>query len=101
MKEQAADNSLEQEKLLESETVELEAKNEGDEHPEKLVVTTTTGLVVHSLAEGVAMGASMYMTFSDRASSMGAMVIFAIFIHKMPEAIGFGTFLTHKNVSSK
>ena len=31
-----------------------------DEHPKKGLWVTTTGLIVHSLAEGVAMGASLY-----------------------------------------
>jgi len=34
-----------------------------DEHPTKDLWVTTTGLVVHSLAEGVAMGASLYSKF--------------------------------------
>ena len=28
---------------------------------------------------------------------MGIMIVLAILIHKVPEAIGFGTFLKHKN----
>ena len=36
-----------------------------DEHPSKDLWVTTTGLVVHSLAEGVAMGASLYSKFPN------------------------------------
>ena len=83
-----------------------------DEHPTKDLWVTTTGLVVHSLAEGVAMGASLYskfylvnqtfiVTFSSQGgSSVGLVVALAIFIHKAPEALGFGTFLTHKGASN-
>jgi len=57
---------------------------------------------VHSLAEGVAMGASLYMQYNGKkGSSVGLVVALAIFIHKAPEALGFGTFLHHKGASSK
>ena len=61
---------------------------------------TTIGLVIHSLAEGIALGASMYLANSDSSTSdMGLVVQLAILIHKAPEAMGFGTFLLHKGAN--
>ena len=97
------------------ETPLIEKAGATDEHPDKDLWVTTTGLVVHSLAEGVAMGASLYSKFpaliinltllvqynGKKGSSVGLVVALAIFIHKAPEALGFGTFLHHKGASSK
>jgi len=58
---------------------------------------TTVGLCVHSLAEGVAMGSSQFMSAqSITHSGLGLTVVIALFLHKIPEGIGFGSFLTFK-----
>jgi zinc transporter ZupT len=67
---------------------------------------TTVGLCVHSLAEGVAMGSSQFSNFllfiplvsaqSITHSGLGLTVVIALFLHKIPEGIGFGSFLTFK-----
>ena len=68
---------------------------------------TTVALCVHSLAEGVAMGASLYLGNghghshgnddhdAEHGSSVGLMITLALFLHKAPEAAGYGTFLVH------
>lgn len=60
----------------------------------KSALLTTIALSVHSLAEGVAMGSSLFLgQLEDGASSVGYMVTLALFMHKAPEAAGYGTFI--------
>ena len=66
-------------------------------------IVTTIGLAVHSVADGAALGASLYRKwflisklflvdqFTD--SSLGLLIFAAIMCHKAPASIGFGTFL--------
>jgi len=74
---------------------------------------TTIALCVHSLAEGVAMGASLYLgqaghghshgdhgaetVEEEGGSSVGLMITLALFMHKAPESAGFGTFIVGMN----
>lgn len=67
------------------------------------VLVSTIGLVIHSLADGVALGASLFCNpfnltcvvseKSEQASSLGLIIFIAILLHKAPAALGFGTFL--------
>lgn len=61
------------------------------------VAITTAGLCFHSMAEGVAMGASQYLgAISDgNKQAVGATVVVALFIHKIPESVAFGSYLVH------
>jgi zinc transporter ZupT len=66
---------------------------------------------MHSFAEGLAVGGTLLCKFllnlSDLESlqgtgnSLGYLVVIAIIIHKAPEAIGFGSFLTSRNISNE
>lgn len=49
------------------------------------------------MAEGVAMGASQYLgAISDgNKQAVGATVVVALFIHKIPESVAFGSYLVH------
>jgi len=57
---------------------------------------TTIGLVIHSIADGLALGASLYLSEAGGAKGLGIVIFIAILMHKSPTAIGFGTFLAHK-----
>lgn len=68
---------------------------------------TTVALSVHSLVEGVAMGASLYLGQIEKteneasgSSQVGFMIMIALFLHKGPEAAGYGTFIVHMNCKS-
>ena len=57
----------------------------------------TTGLVFHSIADGVALGASLYysiMLQKGKTNSLGALIFLAILVHKIPASVGLGTILT-------
>ena len=58
---------------------------------------TTFGLCCHSLADGAAMGTSLFFSSvaatEDSASNVGVVIFFAILMHKIPASIGLGTFL--------
>lgn len=64
------------------------------------VLTATAGLCAHSIADGVALGASLFMSFEESASmGLGYSVIIALLIHKVPEALSFGSYLIVKKVT--
>ena len=66
------------------------------EKKKQSALLTTIALCVHSLAVGVSMGASLYLSQqSEKAgsSSVGIMIVIALFLHKAPEAAGYGTFI--------
>ena len=53
------------------------------------------------------MGASLYLgqvekneNASDSSSSVGYMIMIALFLHKAPEAAGYGTYIVHMNCKS-
>ena len=65
---------------------------------EKTPFVTTFGLCCHSLADGAAMGCSLFFSAvasasKDAGSNVGMVIFFAILMHKIPAAIGLGTFL--------
>jgi len=66
----------------------------------KSVYITTIGLVVHSIADGLALGSSLFLSqvSSDEdkdAQTLGLVIYAAILLHKFPASVGFGTFLAH------
>ncbi|KAH0544931.1 hypothetical protein FGG08_001011 [Glutinoglossum americanum] len=58
---------------------------------------TTTGLVIHAAADGIALGASS----SAAHSSLGFIVFFAIMIHKAPAAFGLTSVLLKQGLSKR
>lgn len=52
-------------------------------------------MAIHSLADGAALGASLYLDSFGETDSLGLLIFFAIMLHKAPASIGFGTFLRH------
>lgn len=87
------------------------AKSRREDKQKQSALLTTIALCVHSLAEGVAMGASLYRKWkfflnccdcvvgqtadSGGSASVGFMITLALFLHKAPEAAGYGTFIVH------
>jgi zinc transporter ZupT len=74
------------------------------------VIVSTTGLVLHSISDGLALGASLFCKLikcgvkdsvyivsekSNSAGNLGIIIFIAILLHKAPAAIGFGTYLNH------
>ncbi|MBE3049152.1 ZIP family metal transporter, partial [Candidatus Bathyarchaeota archaeon] len=59
--------------------------------------TTTTGLVIHAAADGIAMGASS----STSNARLGFIVFFAILIHKAPAAFGLTSVLLRQGLSKR
>jgi len=60
---------------------------------------STIGLVIHSIADGLALGASLFLSYkSNSAHGLGILIFLAILMHKAPAAIGFGTFLYHEGL---
>lgn len=62
------------------------------------VKVATYGMCIHSAAEGLSLGASLFVSFFGQGS-LGLIVVMAILMHKAPESIGYGSFLTDHNVS--
>jgi len=73
---------------------------------EKSPLVTTVGLVIHSISDGVALGASVYFSSlvgkvsgekgkSGGQGGLGLVIFFAILMHKIPATLGLGTFLGH------
>jgi zinc transporter 9 len=60
-------------------------------------LATTTGLVIHAAADGIAMGASS--TASD--SKLGFIIFFAIMLHKAPAAFGLTSVLLKQGLSKR
>jgi zinc transporter 9 len=58
-------------------------------------VSTTIGLLVHSLADGISLGASAAVSASEKGSavSLDIIVFIAIMVHKAPAAFGLCTVL--------
>jgi zinc transporter 9 len=54
------------------------------------------GLVIHSLSDGIALGVSLFFSFlfKQEDSTLGIVIFFAILMHKIPTAVGLGTFLS-------
>ncbi|VDN99111.1 unnamed protein product [Rodentolepis nana] len=60
---------------------------------EHSALTTTVGLVVHSLADGLAIGAAFSLTID-----LTLILFIAIMLHKAPAAFGFVSFLVHSGL---
>lgn len=60
-------------------------------------LATTTGLVIHAAADGIAMGASA--TTSN--TSVGLIIFFAILVHKAPAAFGLTSTLLRQGLSKR
>jgi zinc transporter 9 len=58
---------------------------------------TTTGLVIHAAADGIALGASS----AASNNSLGFIIFFAIMVHKAPAAFGLTSVLLKQGVSKR
>lgn len=59
-------------------------------------LATTTGLVIHAFADGIAMGAS-----ATSSSSLGFIIFLAIMVHKAPAAFGLTSVLLKQGLSKR
>ena len=73
----------------------------GHNRSTKNVLITTIGLAIHSLADGAALGASLYLESFGETKGLGMIIFLAIMLHKAPASLGFGTFLQHQGCSAK
>jgi len=64
------------------------------------IVVSLMGFIIHSMADGCALGASLFLSTQLEGSSLGIVIFFAVLMHKIPTAIGFGTFLVHEGLSA-
>jgi len=63
------------------------------------IIVSTIGFVVHSVADGLALGTSLFLSTKSAASSgLGILIFFAILLHDGPASIGFGSFLHHEGL---
>ena len=71
---------------------------DGSRAPEapKRSFATTTGLVIHAAADGVALGAS-----STASSGLSFIIFFAIMVHKAPAAFGLTSLLLKQGLSKR
>lgn len=79
---------------------EGEIDNAFDLHPDSQHtrhVSTTTGLVIHAAADGVALGASS----STANTRLGFIIFIAIMIHKAPAAFGLTSVLLKQGLSKR
>jgi len=60
-------------------------------------LATTTGLVIHAAADGIAMGASA----STSNLNVGLIIFFAILVHKAPAAFGLTSILLKQGLSKR
>ncbi|KAK4230772.1 zinc transporter ZIP9 [Podospora fimiseda] len=60
-------------------------------------LATTTGLVIHAAADGIAMGASA----STSNTNVGLIIFFAILVHKAPAAFGLTSTLLKQGLSKR
>ena len=60
-------------------------------------IATTTGLVIHAAADGIAMGASA----TSSSTKLGFVVFIAILIHKAPAAFGLTSVLLKQGLSKR
>jgi zinc transporter 9 len=61
--------------------------------------STTIGLVIHSLADGIALGASS--ASSETESTLGLIVFIAILVHKAPAAFGLTSVLLKQGLGKR
>jgi zinc transporter 9 len=65
--------------------------------PGPRIVSTTFGLCVHAMADGIAMGAAA----ASNRGSLELLVFLAIMLHKAPSAFGLVTFLLHEGATRR
>ena len=66
--------------------------------------TTTLGLVIHAIADGIALGASTATTSSNPngpAQNLGIIVFLALMLHKAPAAFGLTAVLLKQGLSTR
>ena len=86
-------------------TTSLDREEEADSFIEHTQTTesrnrgfaTTTGLVIHAAADGIALGASSVTTHSD----LSFIIFFAIMVHKAPAAFGLTSILLKEGLSKR
>lgn len=61
------------------------------------LIISTIGLVVHSIADGVALGSTCYVS-QGKETTLPFVIFMALLLHKCPAAIGLTTFLLHENL---
>ena len=61
------------------------------------LIISTLGLVVHSIADSVALGSTCYAS-QGKNTSLPIIIFFALILHKCPAAIGLTTFLRHEGL---
>ncbi|KAL3309349.1 hypothetical protein Ciccas_012104 [Cichlidogyrus casuarinus] len=64
-------------------------KSEVDHYSAKAAFVTTFGLVIHSLADGIAVGSA----FASKETTLKLIVFLAIILHKAPAAFGFTSYM--------
>lgn len=62
---------------------------------------TTIGLLIHALADGIALGASTTTSSSTATGSLGIIIFIAILVHKAPAAFGLTSILLKEGVSKR
>ncbi|CZR69771.1 related to ATX2-Putative Golgi transporter involved in homeostasis of manganese ions [Phialocephala subalpina] len=92
-----------------SQGLHSQAINTGDEESESFLqslaptpkqsrsLATTTGLVIHAAADGIAMGASA----SSSNTKLGFIIFIAIMVHKAPAAFGLTSVLLKQGLSKR
>ena len=69
----------------------------GPSHEHSKSMATTTGLVIHAAADGIAMGASS----STSNTRLGFIIFIAIMVHKAPAAFGLTSVLLRQGLSKR
>lgn len=88
---------------LSSTTVENISESESFLYPLTLTpkqtrsLTTTTGLIIHAAADGIAIGASV----SNSSNRLGLIIFVAIMLHKAPAAFGLTSVLLKQGLSKR
>lgn len=73
----------------------IETRNES--HSKRRSFATTTGLVIHAAADGIALGASS----SAATTGLSFIIFFAIMVHKAPAAFGLTSVLLKQGLSTR
>lgn len=63
------------------------------------VLATTTALCMHSVVLGLVLASTLYMGTYGENKSLGVIIMLALLIHKVPEAVGYGQFLIESQCS--
>ena len=63
------------------------------------VMVTTIGLVVHSMADGIALGSAVYASAAKGTKHLDVLIFLAILLHKVPASVGFVTYMKLSGVA--